>query len=71
MSPSKNKNPLLLPGALIIYAIVMGIIAYPRYEQSGNWKEFWGILGVCVAAAILLYFLIRRRNKTRDKFNKS
>lgn len=66
----KTRNPILLPLVLVVYAIAMASIGYPKYKESGNWSEFWGIIGGCVAAAILLYFVLRKRNKIRNEFNK-
>lgn len=66
----RRRNPIILPGALVIYAIVMGVISYPQYQRSGNWKEFWLIIGGVVVAAVLLYFITQKRNKIRDEFNK-
>ena len=70
MRRSRNRNPILMPAALVVYAIVMGVISYPRYQESGNWKEFWLIIGGVIVAAVLLYFVTRKRNKLRDDFNK-
>ncbi len=66
----KNKKYIFLPLALAIYAIVMAIIGYPNYKQSGNLKEFWIIIGVCLALAVLLHFVLKRREKNREKFKK-
>ncbi len=66
----KNKKHIFLPLALAIYAIVMAVIGYPNYKESGNLKEFWIIIGVCLALAILLHFVLKRREKNRENFKK-
>lgn len=66
----KNKRHIFLPLALAIYAIAMAVIGYPNYKQSGNLKEFWIIVGVCLAMAVLLHFVLKRREKNREKFKK-
>ncbi|MPM18497.1 hypothetical protein SDC9_64908 [bioreactor metagenome] len=66
----KNKRHIFLPLALAIYAIAMAVIGYPNYKQSGNLKEFWIIIGVCLAMAVLLHFVLKRREKNREKFKK-
>lgn len=66
----KNKKHIFLPLILAIYAVVMAIIGYPNYKQSGNLSEFWIIIGVCLALAVLLHFVLKRRVKSRKKFKK-
>ena len=66
----RNKKIIFLPLALAIYAIVMAVIGYPNYKQSGNLNEFWIIIGVCLALAVLLHFVLKRREKNREKFKK-
>ena len=66
----KNKRHIFLPLALAMYAIAMAVIGYPNYKQSGNLKEFWIIIGVCLAMAVLLHFVLKRREKNREKFKK-
>ena len=46
--PLKSKRYIFLPLALAAYAIVMAVIGYPNYKQSGNLNEFWMIIGVCL-----------------------
>ena len=41
--PLKSKRYIFLPLALAAYAIVMAVIGYPNYKQSGNLNEFWMI----------------------------
>lgn len=66
----KNKRYIFLPLALAVYAIAMAVIGYPNYKQSGNLKEFWIIVGVCLAMAVLLHFVLKQREKNREKFKK-
>lgn len=66
----KSKRPIFLPLALAAYAIAMAVIGYPNYKQSGNLGEFWMIIGACLALALLLHFVLKRREKNREKFNK-
>ena len=68
--PSKSKKYIFLPLALAAYAIVMAVIGYPNYKESGNLNEFWMIIGACLALALLLHFVLKRREKNREKFNK-
>lgn len=68
--PSKSKKYIFLPLALAAYAIVMAVIGYPNYKESGNLNEFWMIIGACLTLALLLHFVLKRREKNREKFNK-
>lgn len=66
----KIKKHILFPLVLIIYVAVMAVISYPKYEKSGNWKEFLIILGLCILIAILLYFVLKRQQRVRDKYTR-
>lgn len=63
----KNKKYIILPLALAIYAVVMAVIGYPHYRQSGNLNEFWIILGVCLVLALLLHLVLKQRDNNRAK----
>ncbi len=65
----KFKRHILLPGALLIYFAIMGVVAYPRYKASGNWSEYFGIMGVSLLLALLLFFVLKRKQKIRDRFS--
>ncbi len=65
-TPEKH---ILLPLALVVYAIVMGIYAYPRYRISGNWVEYFTVLGITLLLALILHFLLKRRQQIRKRFN--
>lgn len=64
----KIKRHIVLPATLAIYAVVMAIIGYPNYRESGKMNEFWLIIGVCIVLAISLYFVLKRREKNRERF---
>lgn len=66
----KTKRPLLVPAILLIYAGVMAYISYPRYKESGDWNEYLTVTGISLAIVILLYFLLKRRQKIRDNFTR-
>ena len=65
----KSKKYIFLPLALALYAVVMAVVGYPHYQRSGKLNEFWMILGICLALAVLLHFVLKRREKNREKFN--
>ena len=64
------KRHILFPLALLIYFAFMAVLAYPRYKASGNWGEYFTVIGVCILLALLLFFILKRKQKIRDKFSK-
>ncbi len=62
------EKQLLLPLVLVCYALIMGILAYPRYRTSGNWGEYFTIIGITLLLALLLHFLLKRRQYIRNRF---
>ena len=64
----KIKRYILFPAVLVIYTVIMSVMAYPRYQESDNLKEFFIILGISLAIAVLLYFVLKRQQKVREKF---
>lgn len=64
----KNKKHILLPAALLIYMAGMAILAYPKYREQGNWDEYLLVVGIGLLLPILLFFVLKRRKKIRDKF---
>lgn len=55
---------------MLIYTAAMGVFSYPNYRESGNWSEFWLIIGACMIVALLLYIVLKRKQKIRDNFRK-
>ena len=64
----KFEKHTLLPLVLVFYALVMGILAYPGYRNSGNWGEYFTIIGITLLLALLLHFLLKRRQYIRNRF---
>lgn len=63
------KRHILFPAMLLIYIVVMAIIAFPNYRESGNWQEFYLILGGSILITFLLFFILKRKQRLRDKFS--
>lgn len=66
----KIKRHILLPLVLVLYFAGMAVIAYPRYQASGNWREYYVTIGICLLIVLLLFFILKRRQKIRDRFSK-
>ncbi len=64
----KLERHILLPLVLAAYALIMGVIAYPRYRTSGNWGEYFTIIGITLLLALMLHFLLKRRHQARKRF---
>lgn len=63
------KRHIIIPLLLLVYISVMAVMAFPRYRESGNWGQFAIVIGVCLIIIVVLYFVYKRREKLRDKFN--
>lgn len=66
----KTKKQFLLPAVLLIYMAIMAYISYPRYKASGNWGEYFAVIGISVGVVVLLFFLQKRKQKFRDQFTR-
>lgn len=66
----KIKRHILFPLVLLVYFAIMAMMAYPRYKASGEWSEYFGIIGMSLLFALLLFFILKRRQKIRDRFSK-
>ena len=60
------KNPNTTSALLAIYTAIMYIYLFPRNTEMSN-TEKWITVGVSVIMLILLWFLLRRRNKLRKE----
>ena len=67
--PRNNKKHILLPAILLVYVAILAIVSYPRYEESGEWNEYYAVIGVSLLLAVLLFFILKRRKKIREQFN--
>lgn len=65
----QSKKYIFLPAALAVYSIAMAVIGYPSFKRSGeNMYQFWGVLAGSLALALTLHFILKRREKNREKF---
>lgn len=60
------KNPNVTIAILAIYTAVMYIYLFPNNTEMSN-TEKWITVGISAVMLILLWFLLRRRNKLRKE----
>lgn len=60
------KNPNTTIALLAIYTAIMYIYLFPRNTEMSN-TEKWITVGISAVMLILLWFLLRRRNKLRKE----
>lgn len=64
------KRSIIIPGVLLIYLFVMAWLGWPHYSAEGKYWEFAGIIGITLIVILLLYFLLRRRDRLRQELRK-
>ncbi len=52
---------------LIIYLIALAIYTFPRYQESGEWGQYIGVIIGSLAIFILLRYVLIRRMKFREQ----
>ena len=60
------KNPNVTIAILAVYTAGMYIYLFPRNNEMSN-NEKWATIGVSAGILILLWFLLRRKNKLRKE----
>ena len=60
------KNPNITIAVLAIYTAIMYIYLFPKNTEMSN-TEKWITVGISVGILILLWFLLRRRNRLRKE----
>ena len=65
----KLKKSNIMAIGLLIYVAIIAFVSYPRYKEKGDFSEYFLIIGVTLAVIIILWFLQRFREKSREKMN--
>ena len=60
------KNPNVTVAILAVYTAIMYIYLFPQNTEMSN-AEKWITVGISAVMLILLWFLLRRRNKLRKE----
>ena len=62
----KIKRSILIAAALTVYLIVMASIGWKQYAAGAMTATYYfGVLAASIAAIVLLYFSLRRRERLR------
>lgn len=65
----KSKKHIYLPLALALYATVMAVIGYPKSKaMNESMQQFWITYAASIVLSVVLHFILKRREKNRDKF---
>ena len=65
----KSKKYIYLPLALALYATAMAVIGYPKSKaMNESMQQFWITYAASIALSVVLHFILKRREKNRDKF---
>lgn len=62
----KYKKHILLPGAILIYAIIMSFMSYKQYGHWTNQNTI--ILLIEIAIIVILFMLLKKRYNDRNKY---
>ncbi len=66
------KRSRIIPLALLVYLIVISIYAYPGRNHKLNitWEQYGLTIGITLVCIIVLSYLLKKRDKTRDDMKK-
>ncbi len=60
------KNPNVTVAILAVYTAIMYIYLFPQNTEMSN-AEKWATVGASAVILVVLWFLLRRRNKLRKE----
>lgn len=63
------KKHKLIVGLLFVYMTGMFVYFFPRNEEMSN-TEKWATVGVSYALLVILWFVLKQRDKLRNKREK-
>lgn len=66
----KLKKSILLPAALLIYTLVLAYLGRDMIENGGK-IEYLATLGISLLIIVLLHIVLKKKEKTKDKNNKT
>lgn len=66
----KKKKYIVIPAAIVVYTIAIAIYAGVKYYTPENKASYYLVIGVNLLLAVLLYFILKRREDFRNKTKK-
>ena len=66
----KPKRHILVPVVILLYTAVIAIYAANKYYTPDNKGSYFFVVGVNLALAIVLYFILKKREDWRKKDKK-
>ncbi len=61
------KKHILLPAVLAVYTVIMAVYGWERYKRDDMLGEYFTIIGVELAIIVALFFLLRHRDKLKER----
>ncbi|MGV8962489.1 MAG: hypothetical protein ACOH2V_03810 [Candidatus Saccharimonadaceae bacterium] len=66
----KPKRHIVIPIVIIIYTIVIAVYATQKYYTPENKNAYFFVIGVNLTLAIVLYFILKKREDWRNNNKK-
>ena len=66
----KPKRHIFIPVVIILYTIVIAIYAGVKHYTPENKSSYFLVIGVNLALAITLYFILKKRESFRNNNKK-
>ena len=66
----KTKRHIVIPIVIIIYTIVIAVYATQKYYTPENKNAYFFVIGVNLTLAIVLYFILKKREDWRNNNKK-
>lgn len=63
----KNKKHIVIPGAIVIYTIVVAIYFGLKSYTPETKNTFFLVIGVNLVLAAILFFILKKRDDLRNK----
>lgn len=66
----KNKRHIIIPIAIVIYTLVIAVFFGLKSNSADTMGAFYLIIGVNLILAVVLYFILKKRENYRNKNKK-
>ena len=66
----KPKRYIFIPVVILIYTVVIAVYSATKYYTSESKGSYFLVIGVNLALAIALYFILKKRDDFRNKQKK-